>query len=270
MREPEAKAPPIVAAQAADDATDSGPRTGPIPFEIEGAGPTVLLLHGCPAPARSLDPLRHHLARTHRVVVPELSGIGVGFDAALERLVAALLARGIDEVAVVGHSGGAYRAFQLALDGRIKVRSVVALGPLACVVPPQLEQFAALADAVEAGAVDLPELTWQLWFTEDFRRAQPEMRAELDAWFAQLGNATLLGLRHECEGGDLRPALATLDIPVYLRVGALDVSTPAAEAEALALLIPGAHLDVVPGCAHFLHFEDGPNTLEAVRRFLDP
>jgi haloacetate dehalogenase len=106
-----------------------------IPMQLYGAGPPVILLHGCPTTPRSLEPLARRLARTHRVVVPDLVQVDVGFTEALDLLVAALRAADITRAAVVGHSGGTYRAFQLALDGRIEVTRLVGLGPIACITP---------------------------------------------------------------------------------------------------------------------------------------
>jgi pimeloyl-ACP methyl ester carboxylesterase len=87
-----------------------------------GAGPAVLLLHGCPATTRGFEPLVKRLSPWRRVLVVDLPGYGASppldgpytLARVEDLLVGELLARGVHELSVVGHSGGAYRALSPA------------------------------------------------------------------------------------------------------------------------------------------------------------
>ena len=55
-----------------------------IAISITGRGPDVLQLHGAPAPARTLHPVRDHLRATHRVRVPDLAGLELDLATSLD------------------------------------------------------------------------------------------------------------------------------------------------------------------------------------------
>ena len=102
-----------------------------------GSGPAVLLLHGSPSTSASLEPLAARLARSHRVLLPDLPGYAgttplpgeYSYDLVCVLLEDELVSRGVSDVAVVGQSAGGYRALALALDARrIRVTTIVTLG----------------------------------------------------------------------------------------------------------------------------------------------
>ncbi|WP_329256167.1 alpha/beta hydrolase [Actinoallomurus sp. NBC_01490] len=109
---------------------------------VAGKGPAVLLLHGFPHTWRLWAKVIPGLARHHRVIAPDLRGLGAttraadGYDAATlatdaEELLTAL---GEPSAAVVGIDAGAPPAFLLALRRPGRVRRLVlmesSLGPL--------------------------------------------------------------------------------------------------------------------------------------------
>lgn len=104
----------------------------------EGAGTPVVLLHSSGLSARQWARLGASLARSHRVLRPELLGYGASSKVALERydfsddlaLVRALL-RSLGEPAhVIGHSFGGLLAMRASLDEPACVRSVAAYEPV--------------------------------------------------------------------------------------------------------------------------------------------
>ena len=66
----------------------------------------------------------------------------------------------------------------------------------------------------------------------------------------------------------LMPRLHELESPTYLRVGELDVPTPAAHSRGIAQRIPNSRLDVCAGRGHLLQVEEPTHTAEALLRFL--
>ncbi|GLY84326.1 alpha/beta fold hydrolase [Actinoallomurus iriomotensis] len=117
---------------------------------VAGNGPAVLLLHGFPHTWRLWTEVIPVLARHHRVIAPDLRGLGAttraadGYDAGTlatdaEELLTAL---GEPSAAVVGIDAGAPPAFLLAMRRPERVRRLVlmesSLGPL-----PGAEDFLA-------------------------------------------------------------------------------------------------------------------------------
>jgi len=126
----------------------------------EGKGPAVVLLHGCPGTLTFLAPLVEALSPTRRVIAPELPGYGASpplegpysFDRVQAMLEDLLLARGVRECALVGHSAGAYRAIGLALGStRVRATHLVTLGGLAGLDPEVRAAFRQFADLARQG-----------------------------------------------------------------------------------------------------------------------
>jgi pimeloyl-ACP methyl ester carboxylesterase len=67
---------------------------------------------------------------------------------------------------------------------------------------------------------------------------------------------------------DSTPDLAGIAVPTLVVVGAGDVITPPAEAEAMVAAIPGARLELIPGAGHLAPVEQPDAVNAALRRFL--
>ena len=234
-----------------------------------GEGTNVVLLHGCPVPPESVRDIRDRLQESYRVVVPNLTGINLDMKDSRAAIEEALLANGVEKAALVGHSLGAYRAFQLALSGVVEVTKVVALGPVVNYTDASLAQYGELADGIEAGAINVAEVALPLWYSESFLEANPNKESTVRRWFDEMGDQVVIdSLRVEFQGPDLHPLLHQVDLPVYIRVGELDAATPPEFSEAIAAHLPDVRLDIVPDVGHFLHEEDREPTLLAVESFL--
>ncbi|WP_250035611.1 alpha/beta fold hydrolase [Paractinoplanes maris] len=100
-------------------------------------GLPVVMLHGLAVSHRYLMPTAHVLAGRHPVVVPDLPGFGLSdkparaYDVGEHAAVVAdwLAGRGLDRVAVVGHSFGAEVAARLALLVPETVAALVLAAP---------------------------------------------------------------------------------------------------------------------------------------------
>jgi pimeloyl-ACP methyl ester carboxylesterase len=104
-----------------------------IHYVVAGSGDTILLLHGFPQTWfawRRLIPL---LARTHRVIAPDLRGLGESArpDSGYDKLTVAndlhalLATEGVDRYHLVGADIGGAVAFPLAMQDHGRVRSFV-------------------------------------------------------------------------------------------------------------------------------------------------
>jgi pimeloyl-ACP methyl ester carboxylesterase len=105
---------------------------------VAGDGPAVLLLHGFPHTWRLWSAVIPHLARDHRVLAPDLRGLGAttraadGYDAGNLAADAEALLDALDEptASVVGIDAGAPPAFLLAVRRPERVRRLVLMESL--------------------------------------------------------------------------------------------------------------------------------------------
>ncbi len=105
---------------------------------VTGQGPAFLLLHGFPHTWRLWTAVIPHLARHHRVIAPDLRGLGAttraagGYDAGTLAADAEALLDALDEPAatVVGIDAGTPPAFLLAMRRPERVRRLVLMESL--------------------------------------------------------------------------------------------------------------------------------------------
>lgn len=198
----------------------------------EGSGPAVLLLHGMPCPPEHLLPLAEVLAGHHRVLLPHLPGYGrspalpgrYSFARACERIEQDIAARGIAELALVGFSGGSYRAFDLALRGNIRVTALVGLASMAGIDDELRPQYRAFADLPnDAGT---RRMVASRMLSPRVSASRPEAVREVEGWLdaapREVIHEELLAM---ADAEDLRPRLERLRLPTTLRVGELDAAT---------------------------------------------
>lgn len=247
----------------------------------EGPGPVTLLLHGAPtAPLEYFQPLIDALSPSRRLLLPDSPGYGrsaplpppyslARLEAETEQM---LLDHCVREVDVVGFSFGAFRGLSLALSSRVRVRKAVLMGAFAVLTDEHRAAFHGLASTLRAKSSFDPALRQSLpagMLAPAALAANPSLAKQIDRW---LDATTPQVLSDELEAvtGPTRfdPRLASLQVPILLRVGALDAATPAAYSEGLAKLLPRATLQVVPGCGHALLLEDAPETVRAILEFL--
>jgi pimeloyl-ACP methyl ester carboxylesterase len=162
---------------------------------IAGSGPAVLLLHGFPHTWRLWEHVVPQLARDHRVIAPDLRGLGAtsrpdaGYDAGTVAADAAALldALGEQSASVAGIDLGVAPAFLLAMRRPERVRRLVLMEAVLGALPGA-EAFAApwwfgfhavpgLAETVVAGH----EAEYAGWFLDAGTRADgvpPDVRAD--------------------------------------------------------------------------------------------
>lgn len=240
-----------------------------VTLEQFGEGEVVVVLHGLPVPPESVETITEELVKSHRVVVPNYCGLGFDPEETGLRIERALLDEGVDRAILVGHSFGAYHAFQLAIRGNIDAVAIAALAPLAN-LPDEVEAgYEELAQALEAESIDIAEVLSDQWFEGDYLGDNPQVKSMVRRWFDELGSQAIIrAARIDCIGPDLRPRLGEISAPTYIRVGSADAATPPSWSEEIAELLGNARMEVVDGVGHFPHFEDREATVEAVRNFV--
>lgn len=273
------------------------------PFEVEiedgvlrghrgGEGPPGLLLHGGAAVPDYLDGLAAELApllTTHRYTQrgtpPSTGGPPYTVEAHVADALAVLDAHGIDRAWAVGHSWGGHLALHLAVAHPERLLGLVCIAPLGAFGDAFAEQDANLRrrlapeavarlDAVEArrrgGEVTEEELVerfaivWPQYFADE---AHPLSRSPV----THVGVAASIGVNRSIaehfERGTLVRGLPDVRLPVLFVHGELDAGPPRASTET-AKLIPGARVELIPGCGHFPWLERPGAVAEQVGGFL--
>ncbi len=248
-------------------------------MHVDDRGPrdarVVLLIHGQVAAGAIYGPLAERLARSRRVLVPDLPGYGTSsplspaftLEGVRDALAQELKTRGVSGADLVGVSLGTYHAVALALHEPALVSSLALLGPVVGLDPADKATFGGFADLM---AGTQPMSTWDdllvhRWFADHFVREHPDIVARvLDLWHA----APRETLRQEFVAmvamSDLRLRLGELRVPTLVRAGREDRTFPLAMAEAIASAISGARLEVVEGASHQLLYEDAEATIASV------
>ena len=245
---------------------------------IEGAGPTVVLVHAGIADARMWDPLAAALVVDHRVVRYDLRGYGrsplpSGPFSHVDDLAAVLVATAEAPVHLVGASLGARVALDLALARPDAVRSLALLGAVVSghavdVPPPPLwEQVVAADRADDLDA--LADAEARMWLADPDGTRVPEV---LDL-VRQMNRVALANERSGvAEERRVDPPaagrLGELDRPVLVVDGELDLEDIRLAADLLAEHLPDVQRVRLPEAAHLPALERPAEVAELVRGFL--
>jgi pimeloyl-ACP methyl ester carboxylesterase len=241
----------------------------------------VVLLHGAPGIPEHFDGLARTLAANgFRVLIPHLPGYRrtpalpgrCDFPEVRGLLEQELQQRGVASAAIVGHSGGAYRAFDLALAGNLRVTHIVALGALAGFDEPLKERYRGFAQLLR----EKPDACWTSMrdtfvglMLAPAAVTQPALVEQVLEVARAPGPGVLAAeFNAFARCADLRPRLGEVAAQVTLRVGAEDAVTAPALSHEIAAGLRSAAVQVVPGCGHSLLIEDSAATIAAVVRAL--
>lgn len=243
----------------------------PLHYRDIGQGPPVLLLHAFPLSGDAFDPQVKALSGRYRFIIPDHRGFGQSKLGAgptemahIARDALALLdALKVDSVVVGGVSMGGYAAMALLREDAGRVGGLVLVDTQAGAddAAGKERREASAKEALEKG-VDpllqtlLPKLVAAGSESPVGREVAALMRT-----------ASREGIAAAQRGMALRPdskdMLARYAGPALVVVGEHDSITPLEKAKAMADLISGARLEVIPGAAH-LPNQEQPERFNAV------
>ncbi len=262
-------------------------------FYLEaGHGEPVVLLHGLGSTNSGMLPTLDDLARSYRVIAPDLPGFGesskpirpyhAGFFA--RWLIALLDELGIQRAHLVGNSMGGRVALEVALRAPERVDRLALLSP--AVALKKLRQFVPLVRTIrpELAALPLPaqramvllvtralfarsdriDESWHQAAADEFLRVFSTARGRI-AFFSALREIYLdapsgpRGFWNRLEG---------LSRPTLFLWGDRDVLVPAKFAGHCARAVPSAESVVLEDCGHVPHFEHPEKTQALIRSFL--
>jgi pimeloyl-ACP methyl ester carboxylesterase len=247
--------------------SDDGAR---IYYEVHGAGPAVLFVHGSGGNHAAWWQQVPALSDRHTVITLDLRGFGRSTSDLPEHdslrfpgdIRAVLDEAAIERVVLVGQSIGAAAALKLALADPARVAGVVLAHSLGGIDHPEL---AALVKADRARAEQLPVLDRLM--SREFQAGSPE----LTFLFRQMGTfnrAKMADLRNLSLGGPSLDDLRRAGVPICLLAGERDAVLSVATVRRAHELLEGSTLDVVPGAPHSMYWEAPALFNAAVARFL--
>ena len=229
----------------------------------------VVLIHGAGASSVVWIDVIRRLAGQRRVIAPDLPGHGQSDDwhaahgeALLDLYrdaVGTICARlGVERAVLVGHSMGGAVALRCALASPARVTGLVLVGSgarmrvssqvLATLANPDNEPREVIAAAAYAPST------------------APEIVDRWRAVIVQAEREVLLRDLAACDGVDLRPRLAELNLPALAIGGSDDLMMPPKLSREFAEKSPNARVVIVPHTGHMIFHEN----LTAFHDALDP
>ncbi len=247
-------------------------------FQGRGVGPAVLLLHGLGGSASSMAPLvAGLLPLAPRVVLLELPGHGRSPDPAAGPLGAreygAVVVACVEELAreyrgpvvLVGNSLGGALALFTAHHRSDLCRGVVGLNPAGAEMSEEaMRVLPRHFPDVQLGAAVMAQLLfhrtpWLFWLVaRDFARGWETPTVQRILEDARAGTDRSLGLE----------VLTRIAAPVLILWGEEDRLLPKTSVEDFRRNIPGAVIELIPGCGHVPQLERPAQTRRRVAKFI--
>jgi 3-oxoadipate enol-lactonase len=158
-------------------------------------------------------------------------------------------ALGVERAAYCGISIGGMVGMQLAALAPDRV-SALGLVCTSAYLPPAEGWEARAAQVRAAGMASISAAVLGRWFTPAFAARSPEVVRGFAAEFERTDPVGYAGCCDAIAAMDLRPKLPAIAAPTLVLAGAEDPATPPEHGAAIAGLISGARLEVVPDTAH--------------------
>lgn len=250
-----------------------------IAYEDAGDGPAVLLIHGHPFDHTMWRPQIDALARTHRVIAPDLRGYGrttvVAGVTLLEefaRDLAALLdALGIETASVVGLSMGGQIAMAFVQLFPARVTALVLADTFAQLDRPEQRtgRFETADRIVREGMEEYAAELLPKMIAPASAQRDPAIAEHVSRMMRGTNPAgAAAALRGRALRQDYIPLLPSIDVPTLVVVGSEDEFTPVADAERMHAHLPDASVVVIEGCGHMPNLERADEFNERLEEFL--
>lgn len=253
-------------------ATDDG---GRIHVVEAGNGPSIVLLHGVTLGVGVWVRQFRALAATHRVLALDLRGhgqsiggtAGYAFERLADDVVTVLEDCAVSSALLAGHSMGGMVLQLAALERADALRAHTAgivllatdagpaipgplgrpMGMAAAALGARAARYAERRGKSMLAGSDLATWGARLSFGAHPVPADVELVRSISATVAPRAMAGLLG---PLLSFDVRADLGRIGFPTLVVCGTRDVITPAHRARLIADRIPGARLELLPGCGH--------------------
>lgn len=240
----------------------------------------ILLIHGLSSRLEEYDDLVPHLARRHRVLVPDLPGSGYSdkpdrpytLTSCEDALLGLLDAAGIGEAHVAGGSLGGNLALRLGHREPDRFHRIAAWAPAGAWAARPL--LAKVMRALQFRGLFWPSIWIQsrFWYEASWPGRERALR-DVFAYYREVLSAGFVRMYFDLGLEQIERSLFDLAHrirqPTLLLWGDRDNGmNMGAGVKRLVRLLPSAHLHVFPGARHALANEVPEELAEAVERFL--
>jgi 3-oxoadipate enol-lactonase / 4-carboxymuconolactone decarboxylase len=254
-------------------------RANGLDFYIRIDGPTagapLVLLHSLGTAGAVWDDQARVLARTYRVIRPDLRGHGLSevtpgpyrIETLAADMLAVLDALGITRAHLAGISIGGLIAQAMAAESPDRFISLV-LCDTAMAFPPASLWTDRAATVRAQGMTAIADAVLARWVTPEFA-SSPQANL-LRAMLLRTPVEGYCGAAEALSVADFTESTARIRLPTLILVGDQDAATPPANAQAIQRAISGSVMEVIPGAAHIPTVEKPDLITEAMSRFLSP
>ena len=241
-----------------------------------GQGPALFLFHSLLSDRASFDRIAPQLAKTHRVIVPELPGFG-GSKAVTGGLaeVADRMAQAVRDAApegeaiVLGNGYGGFVALQMAIRHPTIAKKLVLADCGAAFSEDGRQAFRNMAAASKAkGLSAITDVAMRRLFAPEFQAQHPDLMRDRREAFLKTDPDVLQAACAQLAALDLRGELSKVKMPALVLVGEHDEATPPPMSHELAGQLPNARLKILEGCAHVPQLQAPDDFLAALGDFL--
>jgi 3-oxoadipate enol-lactonase len=239
-----------------------------------GRGTPLFLLHSLLSDRASFNAIAPELAKSFRVIVPELPGfgrsqaVGGGLAGIADRMAEAVRETGNDAI-VLGNGYGGFVALQMAIRHPGIASRFVFADCGAAFSEEGRQAFRNMAAASKAkGLAAITDVAMRRLFAPEFQAANPELMADRRAAFLRTDAEVFRAACAQLAELDLRPELHKVKVPALVLVGEQDEATPAPMSHELAAGLPDARFKIIPGCAHVPQLQSPRVFLDAIADFL--
>jgi 3-oxoadipate enol-lactonase len=241
-----------------------------------GQGRPLLLFHSLLSDRASFDAIVPELAKSFRVIVPELPGFGRshavtgGLAAVADRMAEAVTeAAGGEEAIVLGNGYGGFVALQMAIRHPGIATKLVLADCGAAFSEAGRDAFRNMAAASRAkGMAAITDVAMRRLFAPEFQAEHPDLMADRRAAFLKTDPDVFREACSALAELDLRPELKAVKVPALVLVGEFDEATPPPMSYELVAGLPQARLLIIPGCAHVPQLQAPRVFLDAIGDFL--
>ncbi|GAA1289700.1 3-oxoadipate enol-lactonase [Pseudonocardia aurantiaca] len=243
--------------------------------EVEGAGPTVLMVHGLGGTSNFYQVQAEALAERFRVVrvdsagagrSPVADGIGIGSHA--EDLAGVLDGLGVDAAAVVGHSMGTLVVRELARRHPGRVSALALLGAVRepADVGRQAQRDRAAVLREKGTAAVAPGVVANA-LSETTRREKPEVAAFVRELVMRQDAE---GYARNCEAlaAATEPGPIAPGLPLLLITGSDDKVGPPEASQEIADAHGSGSVEILPGVGHWTALEAARPVTDLLLKFL--
>ncbi|WP_439541290.1 alpha/beta fold hydrolase [Hyphomicrobium sp.] len=261
-------------------------------FEEQGSGPPLVLLHGLGESSFTWHDIVPALAARFRVIALDLKGFGrsdkpdddaYGADDQAALVASFIVARGLENVTLIGHSFGGTVALRTAL-----VESLRASGRIARIIvigAPALPQSTAryldlvktpvIPDTLAAGLA--PETLARLLLSEAMGGDAKVTDADVEGYAAPYREtaalraffATARAIVTETDRAAVAKRYKAIDVPVLAVWCRKDPIVPLKAGRKLVAALPRAKLSVLEGCHHLPQHERPQELIRLIQKFAD-